>query len=175
MASSKPDEDKIRQWVKDHKRELVDEFFAGQTVKQAGSGRAIFMAGIPGAGKTEFVGRMARRPGFDYVVIEHDKLVELINGYKAEHYYAYRQAGSALVTEILKRCLNQGLSFVFDTTLAGGPQHQQCQEGNKPRLRGRGDLCRPRPRVSLAVHQGPGTGAETRYQPRGFCRNLPVN
>ena len=63
---------------------------------------------------------MAKQSSFDYIVIEHDKLVELIDGYKPQHYYAYRQAGSVLVTEILKHCLKQGLPFVFDTTLAKG-------------------------------------------------------
>ena len=120
MPKDELDEDKIRQWVKENKQELVDRFFAAQTIKQAGDKRTIFMAGIPGAGKTEFVRRMAKQPGFDYIVIEHDKLVELIDGYKAEHYYAYRQAGNTLVTEILKRCLRQCLSFIFDTTLAKG-------------------------------------------------------
>ena len=120
MATKSLDEDQIYQWVKDNKKGLVERFFAGLEPLKTEDRTAVFMAGIPGAGKTEFIRRSIKLKGPSLIVIEHDKLVELIDGYQAKHYYAYRRAGSIMVTEIFNRCLRDGLSFVLDTTLARG-------------------------------------------------------
>ncbi len=109
-------EDEAKEWVKDkaNQQMVVDRFFSDY--KPAETKLAFFMAGIPGAGKTEFAER------FNKVVklapIEHDKLVEYINGYRPEEYYNYRKAGSVLVTRILNECLKRGHGFIFDGTLS---------------------------------------------------------
>ena len=77
------------------------------------------MAGIPGCGKTEFVQNLIKQKELlDFVVIEHDKLVEHLPDYKADRYYQYRQAGSVLVSKLLDRCLKNQTSFILDGTLS---------------------------------------------------------
>jgi hypothetical protein len=77
------------------------------------------MAGIPGAGKTEFAENILQDEATStFVPIEHDKLVEYIPGYKPENYYEYRKAGSALVTEVFDECLRNDYAFIFDGTLS---------------------------------------------------------
>ena len=75
------------------------------------------MAGIPGAGKTEFVNNMhSVLPNF--APIEHDALVEFIEGYRPEDYYQYRKAGSKIVSTIFDLCIKNSYDFVFDGTLS---------------------------------------------------------
>jgi len=76
------------------------------------------MAGIPGAGKTEFANSTINSVKPKLVPIEHDKLVEYIDGYRPEDYYNYRAAGSVLVTRVLDECLKNGYGFIFDGTLS---------------------------------------------------------
>lgn len=76
------------------------------------------MAGIPGAGKTEFAENTLNRLKPKLIPIEHDKLVEYIPGYQPENYYNFRTAGSTLVTKVLDECLKNGYGFIFDGTLS---------------------------------------------------------
>ena len=108
------DSQKIIAWLESNKNldNTVDRFFDERTRV------AIFMAGIPGAGKTELVRRMSHHLLGGIVVIEHDKLVELLPDYKPEAAYNYRPAGSKLVSAILKQVLKRKMSFLVDTTLS---------------------------------------------------------
>jgi len=105
-------------WVKDkiNQDKVVEEFFKDYPPHK--KKMAFFMAGIPGAGKTEFAENTINRLKPKLVPIEHDKLVEYIDGYKPEDYYSFRTAGSVLVTRILDECLKNGYSFIFDGTLS---------------------------------------------------------
>lgn len=78
---------------------------------------AIFMAGIPGSGKTEFVSGLKRNFTQD-IIIEHDQLVEFLPNYQPKKYYNYRSAGSKIVNAAFKKCLECRHSFIFDGTLA---------------------------------------------------------
>ena len=105
----------IKAWInkQENIQRVVGEFFSGQ------SRQAVFMAGIPGAGKTEFVDNLKLNPYFmHFITIEHDKLVEYLPGYQPENYYRYRSAGSTIVNHLLKRCLECSHSFILDGTLA---------------------------------------------------------
>jgi len=110
-------EDEAKQWVKhkDNQNKVVQEFFKAN--KPTRGKIALFMAGIPGAGKTEFT-QNAIQESPELISIEHDQLVEYIDGYKPEAYYNFRKAGSVLVTRILEECLQHGYALVFDGTLS---------------------------------------------------------
>ena len=110
-------EDEAKQWIKDktNQNKVIDLFFEHN--KATKSRTAFFMAGIPGAGKTEFAENTIRTNS-EFISIEHDKLVEYIDSYRPEEYYNYRKAGSVLVTRIFDECLRNGYSFIFDGTLS---------------------------------------------------------
>jgi hypothetical protein len=112
-------EEQAKNWAKDKKNQqrVIDDILAAPT-KVAPF--AIFMAGIPGAGKTELVQFFKERSLKKAVVIEHDRLVEYIDGYSPEEYYVFRKAGSVLVTRLFEECLKRGLEFIFDGTLSHG-------------------------------------------------------
>lgn len=110
-------EDQAKAWAK-HKDNQAKVIKACVGDNPRSDKLAFFMAGIPGAGKTEFAKGLQGSPHGDYVVIEHDQLVEHIAGYKPENYYDFRKAGSTLVSQLFDRCLKQGYSFIFDGTLS---------------------------------------------------------
>lgn len=111
------DEEQAKKWVKD-KNNQQKVIQASVGTKPRADKLAFFMAGIPGAGKTEFAKGLQGSPLGDFTVIEHDKLVEYIDGYKPENYYDFRTAGSTLVSKLFEHCLKHGYSFIFDGTLS---------------------------------------------------------
>ena len=112
------DEATAKKWVKDKKNRarVLTQFF--KDFPHIKTKTAIFMAGIPGAGKTEFAQQFLREDSPTLIPIEHDKLVEYIDSYQPEQYYNYRKAGSTLVTEVFNFCLKNGYGFIFDGTLS---------------------------------------------------------
>lgn len=112
------DEDTAKKWVKDkeNQKKFLKALFKDYPPNK--KKLSIFMAGIPGAGKTEFAENTINKVKPKLVPIEHDKLVEYIPGYKPEDCYNYRKAGSVLVTRLLDECLKNGYSFIFDGTLS---------------------------------------------------------
>lgn len=112
-------EEQAKTWAKDknNQHEVIKQCVADcQNLRDAKI--AIFMAGIPGAGKTEFVRNLQVAKNKEMIVIEHDQLVEYIEGYRAECYYTFRKAGSVLVTKLFDECLKRGYPFIFDGTLS---------------------------------------------------------
>lgn len=110
-------EDQAKDWVKAKENQL--KVIAACVGANPRSDKlAFFMAGIPGAGKTELAKGLQGSPLGDFTVIEHDQLVEHIKGYKPEYYYDFRKAGSTLVTKLFEHCLKNGYSFIFDGTLS---------------------------------------------------------
>ena len=123
--------DEIKKWVKDktNQDEIVKQFFKQHPPQK--KKLAFFMAGVPGAGKTEFAENTINSVSPKLVPIEHDKLVEYIKGYKPEDYYKFRTAGSILVTRILDECLKSGYSFIFDGTLSHEKGYRNIQKALK--------------------------------------------
>jgi len=111
-------EEEAKTWVKNkaNQNKVVRQFFKDN--KPTKSKIVFFMAGIPGAGKTEFANNAIKEDAPELISIEHDQLVEYIEGYKPEEYYNYRKAGSVLVTRIFDECLRNDYAFIFDGTLS---------------------------------------------------------
>ncbi len=123
--------DGAKKWVKHKSNQdaVVKQFFRDYPPHK--KKLAFFMAGIPGAGKTEFAENTINSVSPKLIPIEHDKLVEYIKGYKPGEYYKFRTAGSVLVTRILDDCLKNGYSFVFDGTLSHENGYRNIQKALK--------------------------------------------
>lgn len=84
---------------------------------------SVFMAGSPGAGKTEaskeLVALMEARPGCGKVLrIDPDDLRASCPGYDGHNSWIYQGAVSILVDRILDHAFDQGQSFLLDGTLS---------------------------------------------------------
>lgn len=76
---------------------------------------AVFAAGVPGAGKTEFLDRLlADTPNI--VRIDMDEIVKLFDYYTPEDYYKFRGAANIIVDETVIYCRKHRLDFILDGT-----------------------------------------------------------
>lgn len=79
---------------------------------------SVFMAGSPGAGKTEASIELIHRIGTPVIRIDPDELRKECPGYTGENAYLFQPAISVLVEKIHDMALEQSQSFVLDGTLS---------------------------------------------------------
>lgn len=83
---------------------------------------SVFMAGSPGAGKTEFsknlVAILGEQKKHDVIRIDPDDMRELLPGYTRNNSYLFQGAVSLIVEKIHDFALSQNQSFIFDGTLS---------------------------------------------------------
>lgn len=166
------DEAAAKKWVKDKKNQaaVLAKFF--KDFPHTDSKIAFFMAGIPGAGKTEFTEQVLRDSLPLLIPIEHDKLVEYIDGYQPENYYNYRKAGSTLVTEVFNACIKHNYSFIFDGTLISREWYPECTKSPQSWLHRICRLYHSRGQSSMGTHSGTRSSQETRYRKTRLSRNM---
>ncbi len=110
---------RIMRWVKNHKRQ-----FAAKFIRESGAvpdpehPSCIFMAGLPGAGKTEFSKSIISELDINVVRIDMDEIATMIGGYKPEDADMYRSGATALQNEIYQLCKKGYYPFIMDGTLS---------------------------------------------------------
>lgn len=97
-------------------------------VKPASQKLGIFMAGSPGAGKTELAQNLKReldKKSKEYqgvfsniVHLEQDKIKSTLHGYTGTNAPLYQKPASRLLASVYKYVLKNGLSFIHDTTFS---------------------------------------------------------
>lgn len=102
-------------WARKNKKELIQKIVGSQKAPKQDKPIAVFMAGIPGAGKTEFIKRLFG-PSVDAVKIDLDEIVKLFPNYKPERYYEYRSAAFIILDECVVYCRQHSLNFILDGT-----------------------------------------------------------
>lgn len=116
-------------WTKSHKALITNHIITEHNYISSPQPTAIFMAGLPGAGKTEFLNRI-KISDTDFVNIDLDQLVENISEYSPKNYYLYRNAANLLVESLLDKVINKHLNFALDGTFA----HNQALKNIKRAL-----------------------------------------
>lgn len=95
---------------------------------------SVFMAGSPGAGKTEASVELIAKLGSPVVRIDPDELRNECPGYAGANAYLFQPAVSVLVEKIHDQALEQSQSFLLDGTLS----HYDRARRNIERSFGRG-------------------------------------
>ncbi|MFC3034467.1 zeta toxin family protein [Pseudoalteromonas fenneropenaei] len=89
---------------------------------QEDSAVSVFMAGSPGAGKTEVARNMIRvfqeKCGIDPVHIENDELRKEFEDYDGQNSPLFQTPATLLVEAIHDRALQRDVSFILDSTLS---------------------------------------------------------
>lgn len=106
-------------WVKKNKKILISKVIGNVSPPPSTKPVAIFLAGIPGAGKTEFIKRLLG-DSRDLVRIDLDEIVKLLPKYDPKRYYKYRSAANIIVDECVIYCRKHSLNFVLDGTFGYG-------------------------------------------------------
>lgn len=102
-------------FAKLNKNEFILDIVKGK--ETLSNKEAIFMAGSPGAGKTEVVSSLT--DNYDnYVVIDADYFRTQFPDYNGSNSSLFQKASSWLVEQALKYVLERGYSFILDATFA---------------------------------------------------------
>ncbi|PKG36980.1 zeta toxin family protein [Psychromonas sp. Urea-02u-13] len=79
---------------------------------------SVFMAGSPGAGKTEVAKSLVESFGGNTLRIDNDELRNEFEGYTGGNSHLFQSAATRLVEAVHDRALKKKVSFILDTTLS---------------------------------------------------------
>lgn len=108
------------QWVKSHAKEIVEKF-AGSYPRAEGGAISIFMAGSPGAGKTEFSKNLVailEKKNHRIVRIDPDAIRESLPMYIPGKAELFQSAVAIAVEKIHDHALKKNQHFLLDGTSA---------------------------------------------------------
>lgn len=106
------------EFVKSHKKELIERFANDKLCPQEKDPVSIFMAGSPGAGKTEFSRRFLKFNKLTMVRIDADDVKEFIPQYDKKNSSDVQGASSLGVEKLYDYILKSKKSAILDGTFA---------------------------------------------------------
>lgn len=119
--------DEAISYVKKHKKEIVEQFADLKKFPPENLPVSVFMAGSPGAGKTEFskelvevlFGNIMNR---EVVRIDADEIRNKLPWYNGTNAFLFQSAVSIAVEKIQDSVLKHNQNFILDSTLAIPPE-----------------------------------------------------
>lgn len=114
---------KAREFIKAHKKELCEKFASIKDYPAVQNPSAYFMAGSPGAGKTEFSKSfikelIKKESGRRIVRIDADEVRDFIPYYDKTNAYRVQGAAALGVEKLLDYVLANNQDFILDATFA---------------------------------------------------------
>lgn len=105
-------------WVIDHKTEISQKFADEERFIPDPEPVSIFMAGTPGAGKTEYSRTLNNKFIIKAVRIDADEIREMIPRYNGENSYVFQRACTAAVNNLFGHALKRKQNLILDGTFA---------------------------------------------------------
>ena len=105
-------------WIKKHKKDLFLKFADISLYEQDPYPTTVFMAGSPGAGKTEFSRRLAELFKQKPVIIDADEIRKIIPGYVGKKAYLFQKAATKGVNFLYDYVCKNRLNVIIDGTFA---------------------------------------------------------
>jgi adenylate kinase family enzyme len=106
-------------FIKKHKKELINKFCDSNFFYSVEQPLSIFMAGSPGCGKTEFSQNLILKLKNEKIVrIDADDIRKFIPYYNGHNSYLAQGGASLGVKKLLDFCLHHKLNFILDGTFA---------------------------------------------------------
>lgn len=112
------------EYVKSHKSEFITAFADISKYPPEDTPITVFMAGSPGAGKTEFSKRLIQdliksgQTEITPVRIDSDDIREMIPGYTGNNSEVFQAASAIIVEKLYDRVLKMGQSVIMDGTFS---------------------------------------------------------
>jgi UDP-N-acetylglucosamine kinase len=104
-------------WVKEHQKEIIEKF-AGGYPSAIDKPLSIFMAGSPGAGKTEFSKELLRALRLTVARIDPDEIRNILPQYTPGNAHLFQAAVSVAVEKIHDYVLRERKDFLLDGTFS---------------------------------------------------------
>ncbi len=106
------------QYIKKHKKDIIRKFANPEIYPMAKNPVSVFMAGSPGAGKTEMSKSLVELFEIPTVRIDADEIRNEIPVYTGKNSAVVQGAASIGVEKIIDSCFKKGQSFILDGLLA---------------------------------------------------------
>ena len=106
------------EWIKLHKKDLFQKFADSALYPSDQHPTTIFMAGSPGAGKSEFSRRLAEHFRQKPVIIDADEIRKVIPKYTGKKAYLFQKAATKGVNLLYDYVCKKGLNVIIDGTFA---------------------------------------------------------
>lgn len=123
------DENDILEWTKKNKKEFILDMVEKAGVEPDVEPGAFFMAGLPGAGKTEISRGIIRDFKVPMLRIDMDEIAEKLPGYKPENADLFRKPATLLLSEVFSYAIHHNIDFLMDGTLGSskaGENIERC-------------------------------------------------
>lgn len=111
--------DGAQDWAKRHKKAFVRKLIKDADVLKSEKPTAIFTAGLPGAGKTEFTKSLIANLGIKVIRLDMDEIASQIDTYTPQKADKFRAAASMLLSCTFDKVLRGNYDFIMDGTFGG--------------------------------------------------------
>lgn len=109
--------EELEEWVKDNENLIINKFCIDK--EPVITKNALFMAGSPGAGKTETARSVAKdKEKASFIHIEQDEIKKMLPGYTGVNAPFYQKPATRGLEKVLKYVFKKGYNFILDTTLS---------------------------------------------------------
>lgn len=109
-----------KEWARKNKRAFANKVVTDAGVEPHDEPAAFFMAGLPGAGKTEFTENLISDLGLKVVRIDMDEIATHIDGYDPGQAHAFREAATDVLNAVFDRAAHRRVDFIMDGTFRSG-------------------------------------------------------
>ena len=101
---------------------LINKFIKDKNIIKSEKPLSWFMAGSPGAGKTEisrnFINQRIKEGKNNLVIIDADEIREVCKGYNGKNSSTFQKSSDKGINILLDYCLDNDLDFLLDATFA---------------------------------------------------------
>lgn len=105
-------------WARLHKNDFAKKLIRDSGASSDGSSSAIFMAGLPGAGKTEFTKNLIKNSDLKVVRLDMDEIASQIEDYQPQIADAFREGATVLLDRVFDLTIRGGYDFIMDGTFS---------------------------------------------------------
>lgn len=111
-------DDQIIKWARDHKKRIAKEYLSRYDYPGSDAPHAIFMAGLPGAGKTEFAKRLMPQLVVPPLHIDMDEIAEHIENYKPRIAHLFRAGATVILERLYDQAIHRRIEILVDGTFS---------------------------------------------------------
>ena len=115
MAKEKDISQEAINYIRKHKQNITKDLLLDYTSVDVPL--SIFMAGSPGAGKTEWARGLVELLDGNILHLDGDLYRSMLPGYEGNNSHLFQKAMSKLVSYIHDKLLDQNIAFILDGTL----------------------------------------------------------
>lgn len=120
MITNKKLAEEAFKWVKSNHKKIIEIFAGGAEYVSDAQPVTLFMAGSPGAGKTEISKRLISRFKYKPVRIDADEIRALCPHYSGEIAHLFQKAATKGVNILYDYALKKSINVILDGTFAYG-------------------------------------------------------